>query len=86
MQRREVDVGSTFADFVLVAEAAGGTTVNRVPSGPDDPARAVMIGVEALCGKASVSPEAVDLFLHGTTVAANVALKHKGAAVGLRSA
>ncbi len=83
MRRIGVDVGGTFTDLILVDEAAGGITVDKVPSTPDDPARAVMTGVEALCGKAGVGLEAVDLLLHGTTVATNIALEHKGAEVGL---
>ena len=83
MRRIGVDVGGTFTDLILVDEAAGAITVDKVPSTPDDPARAVMTGVDALCGKAGVSLEAVDLLLHGTTVATNIAIEHKGAEVGL---
>ena len=83
MRRIGVDVGGTFTDLILVDEAAGAITVDKVPSTPDDPARAVMTGVDALCGKAGVSLEAVDLLLHGTTVATNITLEHKGAEVGL---
>ena len=83
MRRIGVDVGGTFTDLILVDEAAGAITVDKVPSTPDDPARAVMTGVDALCGKAGTSLEAVDLLLHGTTVATNIALEHKGAEVGL---
>ena len=83
MRRIGVDVGGTFTDLILVDEAAGAITVDKVPSTPDDPARAVMTGVGALCGKAGVSLEAVDLLLHGTTVATNITLEHKGAEVGL---
>ena len=83
MRRIGVDVGGTFTDLILVDEAAGAITVDKVPSTPDDPARAVMTGVNALCGKAGVSLEAVDLLLHGTTVATNITLEHKGAEVGL---
>ena len=83
MRRIGVDVGGTFTDLILVDEAVGGITVDKVPSTPDDPARAVMTGVEALCGKAGVGLQAVDLLLHGTTVATNIALEHKGAEVGL---
>ena len=83
MRRIGVDVGGTFTDLILIDEAAGAITVDKVPSTPDDPARAVMTGVDTLCGKAGVSLEAVDLLLHGTTVATNIAIEHKGAEVGL---
>ena len=55
MRRIGVDVGGTFTDLILVDEAAGAITVDKVPSTPDDPARAVMTGVDALCGKAGVT-------------------------------
>ena len=83
MQRIGVDVGGTFTDLILIDEAAGAITVDKVPSTPDDPARAVMTGVDALCAKAGVGLQAVDLLLHGTTVATNIAIEHKGAEVGL---
>ena len=83
MRRIGVDVGGTFTDLILIDEGAGAITVDKVPSTPDDPARAVMTGVDALCEKAGVSLPAVDLLLHGTTVATNIAIEHKGAEVGL---
>jgi N-methylhydantoinase A len=42
-----------------------------------------MAGVEAICGQAGTSPSAVEVFLHGTTVATNAVLEGKGARVGL---
>ena len=47
MRRIGVDVGGTFTDLILVDEAAGTITVDKVPSTPDDPARAVMTGVDS---------------------------------------
>jgi 5-oxoprolinase (ATP-hydrolysing) len=78
-----VDVGGTFTDLILIDEADGQITVDKVPSTPDNPARAVLTGVEQLCAKAGVGLEAIDLLLHGTTVATNIALEHKGAEVGM---
>ena len=48
MRRIGVDVGGTFTDLILVDEAAGAITIDKVPSTPDDPARAVMTGVDAV--------------------------------------
>jgi len=69
-----VDVGGTFTD--LVALAPDGTIrLAKVPSTPDDPARAVWQAVETL-GSVPVAA-----LLHGTTVATNALLERRGARV-----
>ena len=83
MKRIGVDVGGTFTDLILVDEEAGRITVDKVPSTPDDPARGVVEGINRLCEKAGVQLSEIDNLLHGTTVATNIALTHKGASVGL---
>ena len=83
MKRIGVDVGGTFTDLILVDEAAGQIAVDKVPSTPNDPSIAVVEGVRQVCEKAGTVLEAIDLLLHGTTVATNIALEHKGAEVGL---
>ena len=83
MKRIGVDVGGTFTDLILVDEERGRITVDKVPSTPDDPARGVVAGVRALCGKAGVELSEVDNLLHGTTVATNIVLTHTGAEVGM---
>jgi 5-oxoprolinase (ATP-hydrolysing) len=83
MKRIGVDVGGTFTDLLLVDEERGVTTVDKVPSTPDDPARGVVEGVRQLCAKAGVELADVDNLLHGTTVATNIALTHTGAEVGM---
>src|SRR3546814_15071584 len=81
-----VDVGGTFTDLVL-ADAAGRIRVFKAPSTPADPAQGVLDalaraadrlalgGVDALLAQC-------DLFVHGSTVATNTALEHKGAKAG----
>jgi 5-oxoprolinase (ATP-hydrolysing) len=83
MKRIGVDVGGTFTDLILVDEALGRISVDKIPSTPSDPSLAVVAGVRQVCEKAGIALEAVDLLLHGTTVATNIALEHKGAEVGL---
>ena len=68
MKRVGIDVGGTFTDLVLVNEEEGSITVDKVPSTPDDPSRAVVSCVEKLCGKADVPISGIDFLLHGTTV------------------
>lgn len=75
-----VDVGGTFTD-VLVETAAGDVlAAYKVPSTPDDPARAVLTALSAL-------PEAVRkagyAVRHGTTVATNALLEGRGARIAL---
>ncbi|MCG8442825.1 MAG: hydantoinase/oxoprolinase family protein, partial [Caulobacterales bacterium] len=52
-------------------------------STPADPSQAVLAGVKRVCAEAGVSPDAIQYFLHGTTVATNAVLENKGAVVGL---
>jgi N-methylhydantoinase A/oxoprolinase/acetone carboxylase beta subunit len=51
MKRIGVDVGGTFTDLILVDEETGRIAVDEVASTPDDPARAVVEGVEQLCAR-----------------------------------
>jgi 5-oxoprolinase (ATP-hydrolysing) len=83
VKRLGVDVGGTFTDLVLVDEASGRITVDKVPSTPDDPARGTVAGIRELCDKAGVELGEIDNLLHGTTVATNIALTHTGAQVGM---
>jgi N-methylhydantoinase A len=81
--RLGVDVGGTFTDLLVIDDTNGRTWRDKVPSTPHDPSEAVVAGMKAVCSKADVSPEAVSLFLHGTTVATNAVLEKKIARVGL---
>src|SRR5207247_8156013 len=80
MKRLGVDVGGTFTDLILVDEESGRTSVDKVPSTPDDPARGSADGIRALCAKGNVRLAEIDNLLHGTTVATNIELTHAGAA------
>ena len=81
--RLGVDVGGTFTDLLVIDDTSGRTWRDKVPSTPHDPSEAVVAGMKAVCSKAHVSPEALSLFLHGTTVATNAVLEQKIARVGL---
>ncbi len=83
MKRIGVDVGGTFTDLILVDEETGRVTVEKVASTPDDPARAVIEGVERLCEKGGAELSQIDGLLHGTTIATNIALTNTGAEVGM---
>jgi N-methylhydantoinase A len=81
--RLGVDVGGTFTDLLLFNEETGGFWRHKTPSTPKDSSEGVMVGVGALCGEAGIEPAAIEIFLHGTTVATNAVLEGKGARVGL---
>ncbi len=78
MKRVGVDVGGTFTDLVLWDDGNGDRFVHKVPS-TADPADAVIGGLDELCALAGISPDQVDLLLHGTTVATNIVIERTGA-------
>ena len=70
-----VDTGGTFSDFVLFDDGDGQVWTAKVPSTPDDPARAVRAGLEALVRQA---PGRVGRIVVGTTVATNAVIQRRG--------
>lgn len=80
--RVAVDTGGTFSDFVYLDEDTGGISITKVPSTPDDPSQAIMLGVQALLAK-GVAAQDISFFCHGTTVGTNALLEGKGATTGL---
>ena len=78
-----VDIGGTFTDLALYDTESGATHVHKVPSTPDDPGKALVTGVNEICGQAGLGPADVDAVFHGTTVATNAVLQHRGASAGL---
>lgn len=85
--RAGVDSGGTFTDVCLFDEATGRTVVWKVSSTPSDPSEAIAGGVAE--GMAQARPDnaspasAIRYFGHGTTVATNALITHRGARVGL---
>src|SRR5215470_9934764 len=80
--RVTVDTGETFSDFVYLNESTGEVTISKVPSTPDDPSRAILVGVESLIAQ-GVKPSDISFFCHGTTVGTNALLEGKGVKTGL---
>jgi N-methylhydantoinase A/oxoprolinase/acetone carboxylase beta subunit len=76
MTRIGVDTGGTFTDLVRLDDER--LVVHKVRSTPDDPARAILEGIEQIGGAAG-DVEVV----HGSTVATNAVLERKGARVAL---
>ncbi len=81
--RIAVDVGGTFTDVVAVEAGAGTPVFVKVPTTHGRQAGGVLVGVErALAAGGWAGRQVVD-FAHGTTVATNLVLEHKGAATAL---
>ncbi|EDP61261.1 N-methylhydantoinase A (ATP-hydrolyzing) [alpha proteobacterium BAL199] len=83
-----VDSGGTFTDICLFEEESGRVEVWKVASTPDDPSRGIAGGLDE--GMRLVMPDvgeasaaAVSYFGHGTTVATNALIQHKGVPTGL---
>ncbi len=81
--RLGVDVGGTFTDFLLLNEETGETHTAKVPSTPEDSSIGVLNGIARICEESGVEPSAIHRVMHGTTVATNAVLTHRGARVGL---
>jgi N-methylhydantoinase A len=78
-----VDIGGTFTDLMLYDTESATAYVHKLRSTPDDPGRAMVTGIVELCGQAGIEPSEVDAVFHGTTVATNAVLEHKGSVAGL---
>jgi N-methylhydantoinase A len=78
--RAGVDIGGTFTDIVLLADN-GERYTKKVSSTVDDYARAIVDGLSELLTE--IGGGRIVELLHGTTVASNAILEHKGAKTGL---
>jgi len=76
-----IDVGGTFTDLAAFEARSGRSHFRKIPSTPDDPARATGL---ALAGLAEVAAAMdVAFFAHGTTAGTNALIEHTGARTGL---
>lgn len=72
-----VDIGGTFTDFVLYEPQSGRLQTFKILSTPNDPAQAVLDGLQPLPETAHAD------IIHGSTVATNALLERKGAVTAL---
>ncbi len=77
-----VDIGGTFTDIVFL-DADGHLHTKKVSSSVDDYARAIVEGLGEVFHERGLSGGDIVEVLHGTTVASNAILEHKGAKTGL---
>ncbi len=80
--RLGVDVGGTFTDLVLLAPD-GRALTHKVLSTTANYAEGILAGVRALLAELRIAPAAIGEVVHGTTVATNAILEHRGARTGL---
>jgi len=79
--RIAVDIGGTFTDVVM--EHGGKQYSTKLLTTPERPANGFIEGVEKVMVDNGVSPNDVDLILHGTTLATNALIERKGAKTAL---
>lgn len=76
-----IDVGGTFTDFALSKD--GLFHSNKVLTTHAAPEQAIMAGLQTLLSQTTCKPAAVELIIHGTTLATNAIIEHKGARVAM---
>ena len=81
--RLGVDVGGTFTDLLLFDDRAERMLLAKVPTTVRNPALGIVEGVRRVTAMAGIGVDAIDLFLHGTTVATNAILEAKGVSTAL---
>src|SRR5256714_8286662 len=77
-----VDIGGTFTDMVLLG-SDGSIHTKKVSSSVENYAQAIVDGLTEVFRETGLSGGAIEEIRHGTTVASNAILEHKGARVGL---
>ncbi|MBI3966125.1 MAG: hydantoinase/oxoprolinase family protein, partial [Chloroflexi bacterium] len=77
-----VDIGGTFTDVVFLGRD-GEIRTKKVSSTPDNYARAIGEGIRAVFAEVGLGGAQIDEIIHGTTVASNAILEHRGAKTGL---
>ncbi len=80
--RLGVDIGGTFTDVVLLGDD-GSVRSAKVLSTPDDYARAVVAGAEALLAEHGVAAAEIADVVHASTIASNTILEGHGARTAL---
>ena len=77
-----VDIGGTFTDIVLLG-SDGTIHTKKVSSSVGNYAQAIVDGLSEVFHETGLRGGAIEEIRHGTTVASNAILEHKGARVGL---
>ena len=78
-----VDVGGTFTDFYVLDETDGAVLTGKRPSTPDNPARAIIDGLQALASRHGIDLGALRRLAHGTTVGTNALIQRRGGNIAM---
>ncbi|MBT4489871.1 MAG: hydantoinase/oxoprolinase family protein, partial [Rhodospirillaceae bacterium] len=78
-----VDVGGTFTDFHVYDDESGDLRIHKTPSSPENPATAVLRGLDELARAMDLDLNAVSRLSHGTTVGTNAMIQRRGGKVAL---
>lgn len=77
-----VDIGGTFTDIVLLGDD-GAIHTKKISSSVGNYAQAIVDGLAEVFAESRLGGDRIEEIRHGTTVASNAILEHKGARVGL---
>src|SRR6516164_2028849 len=77
-----VDIGGTFTDIVVVG-GDGRIATRKTSSTPYDYSQGIIQGLADLMAGGAIAGPAIHEIIHGTTVATNAILEHKGSLTGL---
>jgi N-methylhydantoinase A len=77
-----VDIGGTFTDIVLLG-SDGTIHTKKISSSVGNYAQAIVEGLVEVFAETGLDGAAIEEIRHGTTVASNAIIEHKGARVGL---
>lgn len=75
-----IDIGGTFTDVLAMNEHGAVAGYAKVPSTPDNPARAVLAGVNRIV---SSTGAVLTRLVHSSTVSLNAIIEQKGARLGI---
>ena len=78
-----IDIGGTFTDVVAYDQESGRLVKAKVLTTPDDPARGVLDGIDALLKADGLSTGDFYRTVHATTLFSNALIERKGAKTGL---
>ena len=78
-----IDIGGTFTDVVLWREGTAALIREKLLTTPDDPARAVLDGIDRALSAHGVQASELERVIHGTTLVANALIERKGVPTAL---
>lgn len=78
-----IDSGGTFTDVCLIDEDKGDVHIWKVSSTPDDPSQGIAEAFAKGMSRTGIAAHEVSFFGHGTTVATNALIQHRGVKTGL---